>query len=170
MGRHQHPTHRLVIALRSDARRSVEVLELILVLPILFLTLIAAIEFSAVIAVDTTLAHASQEASRLAAMGCDSTRISDRVNEFLAVHGTTLGPGARVVIEDSVGIVQSTGDNTLTSATIGTPVDADCVRATLLVSTDTQPIPNLLQSECVDFSGKQSEHVSVALLPTCSCQ
>lgn len=169
MGSQASQFDRSDIVLRYSARRGVEVLELILVLPILFLTLIAAIQFSSVIAVDSTLAHASQEASRLAAMGCSGTDITERVNEFLAVHGTSLGPGARVVIEDSTGIVQSSGDNTLTSATIGSPVDSDCVRATLLVSTDAQPIPNLLQDECVDFSGKQSEHVSIAMLPACYC-
>ena len=150
-------------------RAGVEVLELILVLPILFLTLIAAVQFSSVMAVDTTLSHASMEASRLAAMGCGADEITDRVNEFLSVHATSLNSGARIVIEDSTGIVQSTGDASLVSGTIGTPVDAGCIRATLLVATDAQPIPNLLDDHCVDFSGKQSEHVSVAMLPTCRC-
>ena len=155
--------------LRPFRRQAVAVLELILVLPILFMTLIAAIQFASVIAVDTTLSHASTEASRLAAMGCREDAISDRVNEFLAVHHTSLGGGARIVIETDSGIVQSSGDTLLTSATIGSPLAAGYVRATLLVSTDAQPIPNLLRDYCVDFSGKQSEHVSVALLPTCDC-
>ncbi len=144
-------------------------LELIVVLPILFLTLIAAIQFASVIAVDTTLSHASTEASRLAALGCREDAITDRVNEFLTIHNTSLGGGARIVIENDSGIVQSTGDRALTSATIGSPLATGYVRATLLVSTDAQPIPNLLRAYCVDFSGKQSEHVSVALLPTCDC-
>ena len=154
---------------RSRQRQGVEVLELILVLPILFLTLIAGVQFSSVIAVDSTLSQASMEASRLAAIGCAESEIDDRVNEFLAVHSTALGAGARIVIEDETGIVQSSGDASLTSSTIGSPVTPGSVRATLLVSTDAQPIPNLLRNDCVDFSGKQSEHVSVAMLPTCFC-
>ena len=151
-------------------RSGVAVLELILVLPILVLTLIAAIQFSSVLTVDTTLKHASIEASRLASLGCDSNQIESRIDEFLSVHNMSIsGGGVRVVIEDENGIAQSSGDGSLTSTTIGGPVTAGTVRSTLLVETDAQPIPNLLRDYCVDFSGQQSEHTSVAIQQTADC-
>ena len=144
-------------------------MELILVLPILFLVLVAGIQFASVIAVDTTLSHASLEASRLSSLGCDTNQVSDRVDEFLAAHGLSLATGVRLVVEDDGGIVQSSGAGSLSSPTIGTPVDPDCVRSTLIVETNTTPIPNLLRDYCVDFAGKQFEHVSVAFVPQCEC-
>lgn len=152
-----------------SAYSGIAILELILVLPVLFLTLIAAIQFASVIVVDSTLCHASLEASRLASIGCSDSQIEARVNEFLDIHGMSLASGARVVVEGSSGTLLSSGDPGLSSTTIGTPVDPRCVRTTLLVETDAQPIPNLLRDYCVDFSGKVSEHVSIAMLPQCEC-
>ena len=112
----------LHMAKHANQRRGVETLELILVLPLLITLLIAGIQFSTVLVVDTTLLHASIEASRLAAMGCDGVEIASRTDEFLAVHGLVLGAGIRLVVEDAAGLLHSFGDGTLTSTSIGTPV------------------------------------------------
>lgn len=150
-------------------RRGVQVLELILTLPILFLTLIAGIQFSSVISVDTTLCQASLEIARLAAMECDADQLSDRASEFLAIHNMAIGPGVRIVVEDETGEVHSFGDTSLTSPTFGTPVETNCVRATLLAETASSPIPNLLRDFCIDYAGKQFEHTSFALKQNCDC-
>ena len=153
----------------SRNRSGVEILELILVLPILFLTLAGGLQFSSVISVDTTLCHAALEAARLASFGCDEVSITERVDEFLGIHNMALGGGSRVVIEDSSGIVESIGDNSLTSPTIGSAVPVDCVRATLIVETDSAPVPNALANYCVDFSSRQFEHSAIAIRQTCNC-
>ena len=153
----------------ANHRRGAETLELILVLPVLFTVLIAGIQFSSVIVVDTTLAHASIEAARLAAMGCDAAEIAARTDQFLSAHGMVLGTGSRLVIEDETGVIQSHGDGLLTSSIIGTPVAPDSVRSTFLVETDASPIPNLLKSDRIDFSGKLFQQVAVASIPRCEC-
>jgi len=150
-------------------RHGVQVLELILTLPILFLTLIAGVQLSSVLSVDTTLCQTALEVSRLAAMECDTVGISDRANEMLAVHNMLIGPGVRVVVEDETGQIHAFGDNTLSSPTLGTPVNANCVRTTLLADTSSSPIPNLLRDFCVDYDGKQFEHTAIALKQTCDC-
>ena len=153
----------------AKKRRGAAIFEMIVVLPILFLALAAAVQFASVLSVDTTLCHASLEASRLCAMGCSEDQLSSRVDEFLSVHGMSLASGARIVVEDDAGTVLSAGDGSLTSSTIGSPVSSGGCRATLLVETDASPIPNLLRDYCVDFAGKQFEHVSVSCKPVCDC-
>lgn len=150
-------------------RRGAETLELILVLPLLFMTLVAGVQFSSVMAVDTTFSSATIEASRLAAMGCRGATLGIRVDEFLAIHGMALGPGSRLVVEDSTGAVESFGDGTLTSPTIGSPLPAESVRSTLLIATAATPLPNALRQFNIDFSGRQFEHVAIACLPAVDC-
>lgn len=154
---------------KSQRRRGIEVLELILVLPILFLSLAAGVQFASVMAVDATLCHASLEASRLASMECSEEQVLNRTNEFLAVHGLSLGPGAALTLEDGDGVLYALGDATLSSPTLGTPVEEGCVRATLLVETDSTPIPNTLRNYCVDYEGKLFEHVTLIPQPICDC-
>ncbi len=150
-------------------RRGAAILELVIVLPILFLALAAAVQFATVLSVDTTLCHASLEASRLSAMGCDEDQIADRVDEFLSVHGMSLASGTRIVVEDDAGLVSSAGDASLTSSVIGSPVASGACRSTLIVETNASPIPNVLRDYCVDYSGRQFEHVSVACKAICEC-
>jgi Flp pilus assembly protein TadG len=150
-------------------RRGIEVLELVLVLPILFLTLIAGIQFATTLVVNNTISAAVHEASRLAAMGCDESEISDAVDQFLAAHNLSLGVGTRLVIDNSSSTLFDLGDGSLTSPTVGSAVPANSVRATLLVATDVTPIPNLLANYCVDFEGKQYELCSIAHVLDCSC-
>jgi Flp pilus assembly protein TadG len=100
-------------------RRGIEVLELVLVLPILFLTLIAGIQFATTLVVNNTISAAVHEASRLAAMGCDESEISDAVDQFLAAHNLSLGVGTRLVIDNSSSTLFDLGDGSLTSPTVG---------------------------------------------------
>ena len=150
-------------------RRGVEVLELILTLPILFLTLIAGVQFSSVMSVDATLCQTALEVSRLAAMECDADQLSNRESEFLAIHTMAIGPGVRIVVEDETGEIHSFGDTTLSSPTVGAPVAANCVRTTLLADTSSSPLPNLLRDFCVNYDGKQFEHTAFALKQSCDC-
>lgn len=149
-------------------RNGVEVLELVLVLPILILSLVAAIQFASVLVVDTTLSHASLEVARLAAMDCTEVQITDRVNEFLAVHDMTLGVGSQLIVEDASGVTISAGDGSLSPSVSYPPISDARVRATLIVETNATPIPNALRNYCVDFADRQFEHTSV-VLPVCEC-
>lgn len=149
-------------ATSSRCRRGIEVLELTLVMPLLFLTLVAGVQLASIVAIDTTLCHASLEASRISTMGCDVATVADRIDSFLAVHNVSLFRGSRLVIEDATGRVQSVGDSRLSCSFIGTPLAPNTLRTVLLLSTDVTPIPNLSPDfGCV---GKQFQHVAVSNL------
>lgn len=153
---------------RRQDRRGIEVLEFILVMPVLIIALIAGIQFATVLVVDNTIQAAAFEAARVAAGDyCDDDDVTNAVDDFLAVHGISLGPGVRLVLQDSTGITGSFGDATLTSDHLGSLPDAGTVQSVLIVETDQTPIPNLLANYCVDFSGKQYEACAVSILPQC---
>ena len=137
-------------------------------MPILVLAMIAGIQFATVMVVDSTIQAAALEASRVAAGDfCDGDDISAATSQFLAVHGISLGPGVRLVILDSTGIINSFGDASLTSSHLSPLPAAGTVRSVLIVETDQTPIPNLLANYCIDFSGKQYEACSVSVIPDC---
>lgn len=153
---------------RRKNRRGIEILEFILVMPILILTLIAGIQFASVQIVDNTVQAAAQAAARIAARdNCSDDDVSTAVDQFLAVNGITLGPGVRLVLLDSTGIVSDFGDGSLTSSHLSPLPDPGMIRSVLIVETDSTPIPNLLANYCVDFSGKQYEACSVTIVPEC---
>ncbi len=140
-----------------------------LVLPILILSLVAAIQFASVLVIDTTLSHASLEAARLAAMDCTESQITDRVNAFLAVHDMTLGVGSQLIVEDASGVTILAGDGSLSPTGSYPAIADDRVRSTLIVETNVTPIPNALRNYCVDFADRQFEHTSIAPGPACYC-
>ncbi len=153
---------------RQHQRRGIEVLEFILAMPVLILVLIAGIQFATVLVVDNTIQAAAIEAARVSsAENCDETDVANAVNQFLNVHGIRLGPGARLVIQDSTGTLTSIGDDGLTSDHLSPLPPANFVRSVLVVETNRTPIPNLLANYCVDYSGKQYEACSIAMLPNC---
>ena len=153
---------------RPRDRRGIEVLEFILVMPILFCTLIAGIQFATVLVVDNTIQAAAFEASRIATGDfCDADDVTSAVDDFLAVHGISLGPGVRLVLLDSTGITNSFGDASLTGTNFSPLPPPGSVRSVLIVETDQTPIPNLLANYCVDFAGKQYEACAVSQLPEC---
>ncbi len=142
---------------RNIRRRGIEVLQLILVMPVLVLVLVAAIQFSTVLVVNSSLAAAATEAARLAAIGCGQDEVLAGIAPFLDVHGIRVGPGVRLVLLDEAGIVSTDGDGALTSPHLTRLPPADMCRAVLIVSTDVTPIPNALANYCVDYAGKQYE-------------
>ena len=155
---------------KTRRRRGIEVLEFILAMPVLILALIAGIQFATVLAVDSTIQAAAIEASRVASGEfCNDADVAAAVDQFLAVHGISIGPGVRLVLQDSTGIVSSFGDATLTSAQLASLPPPGVIQSVLIVETDETPIPNLLANYCVDFSGKQYEACAVTVVPEC-CQ
>lgn len=150
-------------------RRGVATLEFVLVMPVLFLTLLAGVQFASLLVINNTIQAAAIEASRLATMECDATDIENQVNQFLDVHGMSLGTGVSLTVQDSTGTVQTSGDATLSSSLLAPLPPASFVRATLVVSLDATPAPNLLASFCLDFQDNQFELCHTRFVPQCAC-
>ena len=153
----------------KSRRRGIAVLEFILVMPALFLTLLAGVQFGSLMTLHSSLQATAIEAARISALNCDPSDIDDRVNEFLAIHGLQLGTGVLLIVQDSLGIVHESGDGTLTSIHMaGRPPDST-LRATLVVSMDATPLPNLLERFCLDYSDHQFELFATRQVVDCEC-
>lgn len=146
------------------ARGGIALLETVITFVPLMLLLFAGIQFSLTSAVESTVSAATHEAARCYAIGGDIDEASAMVGQMLNVHGITIGPGVRLVIQDDTGAIQSQGDGTLTSDSLLTAPPAGTVRAVLIVDVNATPAPNMLTAYCVDFSERQFQSSSVTTL------
>lgn len=138
-------------------------------MPVLFLTLLAGVQFASLMTLNSSLQATAIEAARIAAMDCSPMQIDDRINEFLNVHGMSLGPGVMLTIQDDAGVVYQAGDGTLTSTLLAGSPPGSTLRAVLVVSMDATPVPNLLESFCLDFSDNQFELCATRFTAECDC-
>lgn len=156
-------------AANSRNRSGIAILEFILVMPVLFLTLLAGVQFASLMTLNSSLQATAVEAARIASMECTAGQIDDRINEFLNIHGMSLGPGVSLFVQDSTGVIHSSGDGTLTSSHLATLPAGSTIRAVLVVSMDATPVPNLLESFCLDFSDNQFELCATRYVVQCEC-
>lgn len=157
-------------------RRGVEYLELVLVLPILFIATIAMFEFGILMLYQSTVTSAAIEGAREAAKSTSDTDVAVVVQNFLSHHNVTFdttGPNALVgggnafVLIERGGTAATRGDSTLTSNAIGPVVlTSDEIRVTVnarLVVANDKPVPNWLNTVGLNLSLRTMKVSSLAL-------
>jgi len=158
---------------RGNARRGIQILEMILVLPILLIAILACFQFGPVMIVQGTLTNAAEETARETAKiyqfdisdAADVDKSEAVANTILAAaHGlTTASPGVLLILENADGVA-CRGDAALEAlhCPAATSVtDASETKATILLNVDDAPIPQVLETFCVDISGQRFQIAAV---------
>ncbi|GIX02541.1 MAG: hypothetical protein KatS3mg112_1478 [Thermogutta sp.] len=119
---------------RRSSRRGSLTLEAVLVLPILLLATLAVVQFGVLMLIEQTITHAVTVAAREAGKGADIDATVLSVNAVLGLHGLSVGPGATLVLEDSLSTPAVQVRGTLPCSVPSTPsVPAGMLKATLCV-------------------------------------
>lgn len=147
-------------------RRGIETLEVLLALPVLVIVTMAFFQFGITMVVHHAVMASAAEGAREAAKGATAAEVGTVVETVLSAHGLTVAAnsGVMVIVEDDTN-VDCIGDTVTFAAEcpMATSItDPDEVRVTVLVSFDVAPVPNVLATYFVDFSGKRYELSSVA--------
>lgn len=163
----QHPGFR-------RARRGIQVLEVIMLFPILVIATFSFFVIGPTVTVRQNVQHAAEEAAREVAkkIGTQTTEIiaTDVVNEVLSVHGLDLStPGVRVDVWEYDGDMMMIDPTELGDymnvPDPATPVDfddPDQVIVQVTVEVDSAPIPNVLSKMKFDVSGRYIIHRATA--------
>jgi len=149
---------------RRHLRRGIQVLEALLVIPILLIAIMSGFLFGPLIAVDQSTRSAAEDAAREGAKQRGSQVVEEIVMEvvtpILAIHNLspTTGGGAMVIVEqlDEVSCLGDTGlwNDCPVSSTVTDPAE---VRVTVRVSVAAAPIPQVLAYFGVDLSSRTLE-------------
>ena len=132
-------------------RRGVEVLELILVLPLIAIALVASFQCLPLLITRSAITHAATVGAREAGKGADAESVAAAVTEVLASQGIvisdTAGSGTKIAVEDGA-TVTWWGDPSLTPTLTPPTVDAGNVRVTVCIlysalKTNGQPVLKL---------------------------
>ena len=141
-----------------DRWRGASTLEAIIVIPVLFISTLAAVEFGIVLVVEQAIAHtatvAAREAAKESALKTPSAtadELVDVVNTMLAPHKLEVGTSVAFALEVGGSATENRGSLTCDPPTTAT-VAGDEVRVTVCVRLDTSPFPNLLSGVGVDIS------------------
>ena len=158
---------------RGVPRRGVQVLEALLVIPILLIAMAAFFQFGPLVIVQHATTNAAAETAREISKiyefdindPIDIAKAESVVNEVLGVHGITVGdPGLLVVIEDENGVA-CIGDASLEPKFCppnSSITDVSEVKVTVILMLEDAPVPNVLEVYCVDLSEKRYEVCSTA--------
>lgn len=158
---------------RVDTRRGVQILESILVLPILLIAILACFQFGPVMIVQATLTNAAEETARETSKiyqfdisdATDVDKSEAVANTILAAaHGlTTASPGVLLILENSDGVA-CRGDaamEALYCPAATSVTDSMQTKATILLNVDDAPVPLVLQTFCVDISDQRFQIAAV---------
>lgn len=143
---------------KGHPRRGVETLEALVAIPVLLIATIGALEFAIILAVQQTVTSAAIAGVKVAANldGGDIGDVTDKVNEFLAIHGVQATSGGAAVVQREAGLgdVSETSPNPndtgISFTPFGPPLASlgdDEVRVTVCVKfTDGngKPVPDWL--------------------------
>lgn len=151
--------------LRHRPRKAVVTLEFILCLPVLVITLVAAVQYGTAMIVRQAVSHAATEGAREAGKRASAVDVVDRVQTILAPHNLVIsnvpGSGVRVLLEDGIGPPQSFGDPTVIATPPAPAPNANETRVTVSLSLTTAPISNWLTAYGIDFTGKRFQFSSI---------
>lgn len=146
---------------RGKNRRGVEVLELILVLPVLVVALVALVQFGIAMVVHQAVTTAAGAAAREASKQADILVVRDAVDRILSPHNiqilNTPGSGTKVMLDDGALGTTSFGDAGLSCIAHGNAPAANEVRVTVCIDLAKAKVPNALASFGLDFAGKRFE-------------
>ena len=160
-------------------RRGVQILESILVICLLAILTAAMVQYGAIETVQQAVEAAAQEGAREAAKEFVTATIDEQivdaaeeaVTEVLSVHQLAVadqdGSGVRVIVNDSNGVLGSRGDALLSPTQVFPAPAVNEYQVIVLVSLDPSgvnpdPIPNLLDTVGIDFTGEQYEFSATA--------
>ena len=158
---------------RRSIRRGVQILEALLVIPILLIALAAFFQFGPMVTVQQTVTQASVETAREISKiyefdindTTDTDKAAEVVNDIVGVHGIQVGdPGLLVILEDFNDVV-CLGDNSLDSTfcpPTTTITDMAEFKVTVILLLENAPVPNVLGGYCVDLFDRHYEVTSVA--------
>ncbi len=146
----------LTAAWRTSRRKGVEFLELILVMPILFIATLAIFEFGILLLYEEAVTAATVEGAREAAKTTNDSEVAYVVQSFLAIHNvvfdtTTISNGggnAYVLIERGLAVGERGNLNYAAAAYGPNPLNANEVRVTVstpMVIANDKPVPNWLR-------------------------
>lgn len=159
---------------RASRRKGIEYLELILVMPVLFIATIAIFEFGVLLLYEEAVTSATVEGAREAAKTTDDTVVAGVIQEFLAIHKvifdtTTISNGggyAYVLIERGLTTGERGNLNYAAAATGPNPLSANEVRVTVstpLVIANDNPVPNWLRYFGLDLGTSRMRVSSLTL-------
>lgn len=159
----------------SSKRKGVEYLELILVMPILFIATLAIFEFGILLLYEETVTSATVEGAREAAKTGDDTAVAAIVQQFLAINKvifdtTTISNGgghAYVLIERGLTKGERGNLHYAANATGPNPLTANEVRVTVstpMVVANDQPVPNWLRYFGLDLATSKMQVSSMTLV------
>lgn len=159
---------------RSSRRKGVEYLELILVMPILFIATLAVFEFGVLLLYEEAVTAATVEGAREAAKTTDDTAVAGIIQQFLAIHKvifdtTTISNGggsAYVLIERGLTKGERGNLNYAANGTGPNPLSSNEVRVTVstpMVVANDQPVPNWLRYFGLDLGTSRMRVSSLTL-------
>jgi len=150
---------RSVSPLLAKKRRAVITLEFILCLPVLVITLLAAVQYGSAMIVRQAVSHAASEGAREAGKRADALDVVAKVQSILAPHQIVIsnapGSGVRVLVEDGIQPPQFFGDPNVAAIPTGIAPNASEARVTVSLNLTTAPLSNWLAVYGVDFAGKR---------------
>lgn len=164
----------LTAAWRTSKRKGVEYLELILVMPILFIATLAIFEFGILLLYEEAVTSAAVEGAREAAKTTNDTEVAFVVQSFLAIHNVIFdinsvsnnGGNAYVLIERGLAIGERGSIVYAATPTGPNPLSANEVRVTvqtpLMVGND-KPVPNWLRFFGFDLASSRIKISSLTL-------
>jgi Flp pilus assembly protein TadG len=160
---------------RKSKRRGLEYLELVLVMPILFMTTIAIFQFGILMLYHTAVTSAAVEGAReFAKPGATPDNVSIYIQNFLAIHGVSFNTTTTTAGSGDAYVRLETSDTSTTTTTERGNVDlavnavgpnsfyANEVRVTVcskLVAAKDRPVPNWLKYIGLDLSAR---HIRVS--------
>lgn len=164
----------LTAAWRASRRKGVEYLELILVMPILFIATLAIFEFGLLLLYQEAVTSAAVEGAREAAKTTDDTEVAGVIQSFLAIHQVIFdttnisngGGDAYVLIERGLTTGERGNLNYAAAAYGPNPLSANEVRVTIstpLVVANDQPVPNWLHYFGFDLGNSRMQISSLTL-------
>ena len=161
-------TVRQRIGHRAPRRRAAVTLELLLAVPVLFLTTLAIFQLSLLSLAQETVVTAAVEGSREAArVGSTSGSVQTVVETVLLPYQIIVAPnsGARVDLYDGLTNTNTVlGDLSITPTFLGPVPDNNEVRVTVSVLrtiSNNRPVPNWLSSVGFDWNGENVIRYSV---------
>lgn len=138
---------------------------MILALPVLVIMLVATVEYTTVMILQSTVTQAATVGAREAGKIADIDEVLEAVEAVLGVNCITVGDeegsGTKVVLENGDDLTTVFGDPTLDCELPAVPLDPDEVRVTVCVAMSATPLCDALRPWGFSWFGKRFEVSSV---------
>ncbi len=140
-------------------RRGVGTLELILTLPVIVVMLVALVEYTTLMILQSTVTHAATVGAREAGKIADIEEVVEAVQAVLGANCITLsdepGSGTKVILEDVANLTTQFGDPNLDCQLPTNPLASDEVRVTVCIEMHATPVCDALRAFGFSLVGKR---------------